>query len=79
MPIGYVLIIASYFGYLVYQELLKLSDVGLFFIFFILQIVGVACKIIPLLFVGVIFFIVLVAALVCEVLAWLKVDHINKA
>lgn len=76
--IAYILLILSLiYGFMLYKELSNLSDVGLFFVSFVLLLIGIVCEMIP--FVGFLAFVPLFIALICEFLAWIKLEHINKA
>ncbi|WP_297193397.1 hypothetical protein [uncultured Campylobacter sp.] len=75
--LGYIfLVISLIFAYLLYKELAKLSSVSLFFISFILLAIGIVFEMIP--FISAVSFVFLFLALICEFIAWLKLESINK-
>lgn len=72
-----LLVLALIFGFMLYKELSNLSGVSLFFIAFILSLLGIVFEMIP--FLGFLAFVPLFLALICEFMAWIKLENINKA
>ncbi len=64
------------FGYLYYREMSRLSDINFFFIAYIFVLVETALGV---LWLGWIAWVFALLAFVFELIAWIKLDHINKA
>lgn len=73
----YAAIIAGIvFGYFYYREMSRLSDVSLFFIAYVFVLLD---KALSALWLGWIAWVFVLVAFILELIAWIKLDHINKA
>ena len=72
-----VAIVGIVFGFFYYREMSRLSDISLFFIAYIFVLIKAILGALPFgAFVGGIFGLV---AFILELIAWIKLEHINKA
>ncbi len=65
------------FGYFYYREMSRLSDINLFFIAYIFVLIKAAAGVIP--FLSWIAWLFALIAFIFELIAWIKLEHINKA
>lgn len=72
-----VAIVGIVFGFFYYREMSRLSDINLFFIAYIFVLIKAAAGVIP--FLGWIAWLFALIAFIFELIAWIKLEHINKA
>lgn len=64
------------YGFRYYKEMSKLTDINLFFIAYIFVLID---TVLTALWLGAISWVFLVISFIVELLAWIKLEHINKA
>ena len=72
-----VAIVGIVFGFFYYREMSRLSDISLFFIAYIFVLIKATAGVIP--FLSWIAWLFALIAFIFELIAWIKLEHINKA